>query len=386
MNTSSNRTPLPVLFVNHSMAMGGIETLIVDFVRCLSADGVAPRIAVFEAGGSLERRLEELSIPLHRLGKRAGVDLRMVLCLRGLLKQHGIRVVHSHNFSTWLYSALAVLISPGADIVHVHTEHSNVEYAPRRYRLERLLGALTPYTVAVSRHVQDVMIRRIGIPARRVRLIYNGIDTSRFAPDPMRRGHARADLGIAENEILIGIVARLAPIKDHVTLLHGFRQLLDRARRPVRLALIGDGPERSAIDDVVRTLRIDERTLRLGERQDIPDLLNALDIYVLSSLNEGMNLTLLEAMGTGLPIVATAVGGNPEIVVPGATGLLVPSRDPTALAAALARLVESDAERLAFGSAGRARILEHFSQATMLRAYMELYRRQPLAGSEPCRI
>ena len=373
MQISSNQAPLPVLFVNHSMAMGGIETLIVDFVCSLSAVGVQPRIAVFEAGGSLEQRLEKLSIPIHRMEKREGVDLRMVVRLRRLIKAHGIRVVHSHVFSTWLYSALAVHSMPGAGIVHVHTVHSHIENMPRRKLLERLLSALTTHVVSVSRYVNDVLTRQNGIPAHRVRLIYNGVDTARFVPDPIRRGHTRAALGIAENEILIGIVARLSKIKDHVTLLHAFRRLLDVTHRPVRLALIGGGPERGAIDDTVRVLRLEERTLLLGERQDTPDLLNAMDIYVLSSLNEGMNVTLLEAMSTGLPVVATAVGGNPEIVEECVTGLLVPSQDQVALAAALAQMVESKDQRTAFGEAGRSRVLGRFSQVTMLSAYMELY-------------
>lgn len=362
-----------VLFVNHSMAMGGIETLIVDFVARLQASGVASRVAVFEGGGSLEHGLSVNGVAVDRLDKREGVDLRMVARLRQVMAERRVRVVHSHNFSTWLYTTLAVRSLGKRRPIHVHTEHSNVEPSPRRYRLERWLARFTAHTVAVSEYVKNTMVGDIAIPAARVRVIYNGIDTIRFAPDPERRERVRSMLGIPADDVVIGVVARLAPIKDHANLLQALARMRVGAARPLRLLVVGDGPERAGLEATCATLRLTERVSFLGERRDTADLLNAFDIYALCSLNEGMNLTLLEAMSAGLPVVTTAVGGSPEIVADGDTGLLVPASQPNALAQALQHMVDIGDERREWGARGRARVLARFSQDGMLRSYLELY-------------
>lgn len=366
-----------VLFVNHSMATGGIETLIVDMARALRARDFVPAVAVFEGGGSLERRLNELGVAVHPLGKREGLDPRLVFRLRRLILHTAVDVVHSHNFSTWLYTALA-LRGLTRSVRHVHTEHSNVEFRARRYWLERLLGRMTTYTVAVSAAVRDTMIGDIGIPPDRVRLIYNGIDTKRFAPDAARRQSMRQALGVGADAVVIGIVARLAAVKDHATLVRAFARLRCSCARPVQLVLVGEGPERIALEREVAAHGLGADVHLAGEQHNTDDWLRAFDIYALSSISEGMNLTLLEAMSTGLPVVATDVGGNPEIVRDGETGLLAPARDADAMAAALARLVESDTLRARMGAAGRGRVEECFSQESMLQAYSELYR--PAAG------
>lgn len=366
-----------VLFVNHSMATGGIETLIVDMARALRMRDFAPAVAVFEGGGSLERSLGELGVAVHPLAKREGLDPFLVLRLRRLIVRAAVEVVHSHNFSTWLYTALA-LRGLTRSVRHVHTEHSNVEFRARRYWLERLLGRMTTYTVAVSAAVRDTMIGDIGIPPDRVRLIYNGIDTKRFAPDAARRQSMRQALGAGPDTVVIGIVARLAAVKDHATLIHAFARLRRACTRPVQLVLVGEGPERTALEQGVAAHGLGADVRLAGEQHDTHDWLRAFDVYALSSTSEGMNLTLLEAMSTGLPVVATDVGGNPEIVRDGETGLLTPARDAQAMAETLSRLVASDTLRARMGAAGRRRVEECFSQESMLQAYIELYR--PAAG------
>ena len=362
-----------VLYVNHSMATGGIETLIVDLAAALRTRGFAPAVAVFEGGGSLERRLGELDIPVHPLAKREGLDPSLVFRLRRLIVRAAVDVVHSQNFSTWLYAASA-LRGLSRPVRHVHTEHSNVEYRARRYWLERLLGRLTTYTVAVSAAVRDTMIGDIGIPSDRVRLIYNGIDTRRFAPDAARRQHMRRVLGVGPDGVVIGVVARLAAVKDHATLIRAFARLRRSCARPVQLVLVGEGPERPALEREIAAQGLGAEVRLAGEQHDTHDWLRAFDIYALSSISEGMNLTLLEAMSTALPVAATDVGGNPEIVRAGETGLLVPARSEDAMAAALSRLVESEGLRARMGAAGRRRVEERFSQESMLQAYIELYR------------
>lgn len=361
-----------ILYVNHCMAMGGIENMIVDFTRHVPLDEFEPHVAVFEGGGSLEQGLEKGHVPIHQLKKREGIDFGLLFRLRRLIQTQGINVIHSHNYSAWLYACLAA--RGIGNVIHVHTEHSEVELFKRRYLAERWLSRFTNCVVAVSKHVHDVMMRDIGISPRRVRLIYNGVDTIRFAPDASVRNASRQALGLSSNQVAIGVVARLATIKNHEALLRAYALLFQDPDNRARLVIVGDGPERPVLEKLTHGLGITNGVTFLGERHDIPELLNAFDIDALTSFNEGMNLTLLEAMSTGLPVVATAVGGNVEIVEEGVTGYLVPSGDVGSLSERLRYLVVSPDVRTLMGQEARARVLRLFDQQDMMRDYLALYR------------
>lgn len=360
-----------ILFVNHSFATGGIETMIIDMIRLLPKEVFEPEVAVFEAGGSLERILVEQGVPIHHLHKKAGMDLELVTRLRRLIQHRNIAVLHSHNFSAWLYSALAAWSVGG--IWHVHTEHSGVERSRRRYFAERLLSRFTNHVIAVSAHVLDVMTRDIGISPSRVSVIQNGVNTSRFTPDPMLRVQTRQNLELTEQDFVVGIVARLAPVKNHALLLRAFASFgIDLPMRK-KLLIVGDGAERAMLEDLSRQLGVDSITHFLGERRDTEALLNAMDVYVLSSISEGMNLTLLEAMSSGLPVVATAVGGNVEIVEHEISGFLVPVDNPLELGQRLQQLAVDRQLRQRLGSAGRASTVKRFSEQTMIDQYLSRY-------------
>jgi len=289
-----------------------------------------------------------------------------------LMRVQGIDVIHSHNYSAWLYACLAARMT--SNVIHVHTEHSEVDRSWRRYFAERWLSRFTTSVVAVSRHVHGVMTQDIGIDPHRVRLVYNGVDTSRFSPGAERRASTRQGLGLSPDQVAIGIVARLARIKNHETLLRAYAPLCQEPGNRTRLVIVGDGPERAALEQLAHDLGITNRVTFLGERHDIPDLLNAFDIYALTSFNEGMNLTLLEAMSAALPVVATAVGGNVEIVEEGVTGYLVPSADIGCLTERMRYLVNSPEVRAPMGQKARARVLQFFDLQVMMRDYLSLYR------------
>jgi sugar transferase (PEP-CTERM/EpsH1 system associated) len=361
-----------ILYLNHCMAMGGIENMIVDFTRLLPVDEFEPHVAVFDGGGSLEAVLKDRHVPVHWLDKHEGIDLGLVLRLRRLLRSQGIQVVHSNNYSAWLYACLASRGLRG--LTHVHTEHSGVDSFRRRYAAERWLSRFTTCVVAVSKHVHDVMIEEIGISPQRVRLIYNGVDTARFCPHAQDRESLRHNLQIPPDMAAIGIVARLARIKNHEVLLRAYAKLRAAPEKKTRLVIVGDGPERASLEELSRQLGIAGDVSFLGERRDTPGLLSAFDIYVLPSFSEGMNLTLLEAMGAGLPVVASRVGGNVEIVEDGNTGYLFPSGNVDALSELLGRLVSEPERRVQMGQSGRERVLRQFDQRVMMQHYLSLYR------------
>ncbi len=244
-----------------------------------------------------------------------------------------------------------------------------------RYAVERALSKVTDSVVAVSDHVADVLTNQIGVESSHVKLILNGVNTKRFVRNADTRFHARQNLGLDGSLVVVGIVARLAPIKNHAYLLRAIAALSGLAEN-VRLLVVGDGSERKKLEEMAIELGINKRAIFVGERRDTEELLNAMDIYALSSTSEGMNLTLLEAMSSSLPVVATAVGGNTEIVLHDKTGYLVPLNDIAKFSNAIERLVCDEQLRIAFGNAGRASVDKRFNDHAMIQQYGGLYRNE----------
>jgi glycosyltransferase involved in cell wall biosynthesis len=257
-------------------------------------------------------------------------------------------VVHWHAARAHALGALAALLAPGAKRVLSR----RVDFRVRGSAGSRLLYALPIDAIAaISGGVRDALTAS-GVPSTAIRVIPSGIDTAPFDA-PFDRAAARARLGIAPGRILAIQVAALAPHKSQTTLLHAAARLRERAPSLVTW-IAGEGRLRGALLAEHARLGLDDRVRFLGFREDVVDLLRAADLFVLSSYLEGLGTSVLDAMAAGLPVVATRVGGVPEIVRDGETGLLVPPRDPEALAAAMARLAEEPALRERLGAGGRA--------------------------------
>ncbi|MEJ2576519.1 MAG: glycosyltransferase [Gammaproteobacteria bacterium] len=238
-------------------------------------------------------------------------------------------------------------------------------------RLYRLFRRLRPAIV----HSRNLGWERVGIPPARITRIYNGVDTERFAP-----GGGRPDVlppgFAAPGDLVIGTVGRMHGVKDQLNLAQAFTRLVGavgRAADRLRLVMIGDGPLREACAAQLGAAGLADRCWLPGDRGDVPALMRVMSVFVLPSQAEGISNTVLEAMASGLPVVATAVGGNPELVIDGETGRLVPPGDPAALATALRGYLDDPNLGVRHGAAGRARARERFSLEGMLRRYGELY-------------
>lgn len=371
LNGSNKTPPMPisVLYLNYSMEMGGIETLICEFVYRLNSGEFLPSVCVLKGGGSLEKKLKEEGIPIYCLEKKEGFDLAIIPRLRRLLKEKDIKILHTHNYSSWLYGIIAALGIKG--LRHVHTEHSNVE-RKRRAFAERMLSYFTDSIICVSEDVKRSMVEKQGISSHRISVVYNGVDTERFYPDYVKRNVYRDKLGIKQDAPVIGIVARLTPIKDHKTLLKAFSKFLNNIPEAI-LLIVGDGELRDKLKNEATGLSLNSNVVFLGERKDIPDLLNVMDVFVLSSLNEGHNIALLEAMSTALPVVATNVGGSREVVLDGITGYLISPEDPQAISNKLTHIIKDKICLSEMGRITRERIVTVFSIKTMMENYKKLY-------------
>jgi glycosyltransferase involved in cell wall biosynthesis len=232
---------------------------------------------------------------------------------------------------------------------------------------------LADQVFCVSEQLKQLYSGRLGFPARRIKVIHNGVDTSRFTPDPAARNRLRAELEISEAELCIGCVANLTPVKDHMTLLRAMAELA-RASRSWRLLLAGEGPERTALENFVAGHpEWSGRVRFLGLDTRVPELLNAFDVFVLTSVTEGISNSVLEAMASGLPVVVTETGGNPELVADGESGLLFPVADHRRLAAHLLALERDMDLRLQLARKALERVRKEFSLSAMIRNYDWLY-------------
>jgi sugar transferase (PEP-CTERM/EpsH1 system associated) len=287
--------------------------------------------------------------------------------------------VHTRNW-TCIDAIIGARLA-GVRVV-IHGEHGREAGDPngrnaRRRQVRRLLSPFVTEFVTVSRDLARWLVEDVRVPARKVSTIYNGVDTQRYASGD--RADARQALGIPVDWTVAGTVGRLDPVKDQACLIRAFARAAGEAKRV--LVIVGDGPCREELAALVKELAIGDRVRLLGERNDIPLILRALDVFVLSSIGEGISNAILEAMAAGLPVIATRVGGNVELVREALTGRLIEPRRPEALAEALSAYFDDPVLARAHGAAGRERVATDFGLDRMLAEYISLYRKYAVLGT-----
>jgi L-malate glycosyltransferase len=325
----------------------------------------------------LSEELARYGIPYHvlwRKGIEAGVLARLYRCFR----QEKARVVHTHQFPQLLFSLLPAKAC-GARIVH--TEHEYYLYR-KDARARRIFKQLTRFCSAftvVGPEVARYYTEELGVSSARMHVISNAVDLDQFR---VAGQDARTRLGLSKEEVILGIVGRLEPEKDHRTLLRAFQALITHGQA-ARLLIVGDGSLRGELESQCRALDLERHVTFLGARSDIPQVLAAFDVFVLSSVQEGVPLSVVEAMGAGKPVIATDVGGLRMLVKPAINGLLVPPADPLALEAAMRDLAGNAALRQEMGKRGRQIAQESFGVSSMINGYQNLY--ESVLGSHDVR-
>jgi sugar transferase (PEP-CTERM/EpsH1 system associated) len=365
---------LRIMHVVNNLGKGGLENGVVNLINAMDAARFEHVVCTIRGLGGNANRLPQDRVQVVDLaGDGAHTRLQMPSLVR-VMRRVKPDVVHSRNWGA-IEAVLAARCARVGGVVHSEhgLERSAAAREPRRRSwVRRLAYELADRVLAVSDELRLLCAERTGYPAKKIQVIHNGVDRGRFAPDPECRARIRREFGIGNDDFCVGSVANLLPVKDHMTLLEAVNRLPQTI--PWRLILAGDGSERATLERFV-----DERTaLRgrvtfLGSTDRVPEILQAFDAFVLASLSEGICNALLEAMSTGLCVIATDVGGNPEIVVHERSGLLFPVRDVERLTAHLQHLAEDATLRQTLGDGALRRVRDSFSMDSMVRAYEALY-------------
>lgn len=352
------KRPLRVCHVSLTLKTGGLERILADLARHHDPAACSPEFLAINEVGRFADQIRAFGGTVHQLkpARRVG----QVAQMRQLFLERGYDVVHTHNTYPHIYASIAARLA-GVPVV-VNTRHGQRAGHGWKSRTQfRWASRLVDRIIAVSDDAANLCIEDDRISPSKVRRIWNGIDLNDFAYS-----------GPADRPVAIS-VARLSAEKDFPTLLRAVPHVVSRVP-DFRLVIVGGGPERERLDGMRNELGLKDHVDLLGERTDVSQLLRSAGFFVSSSLTEGISLTLLEAMAVGLPIVATSVGGNPEIVMSGRTGYLVPAKDPIALAVAMASMCQKRDEWQQMGLAGRERVTEYFDVKRMAKDYEQLYR------------
>lgn len=368
LSNLTNDTPPPlIVHVIDRLSVGGMENGLVNIINN-SPNGEFKHaiVCLTDADDFRERLAQPIEVvELHkRPGKDFGVYLRLWRCLRRLRPA----LVHSRNLSAVDTPIVAFLAGVRA---RIHSEHGRDTFdlhgTNRKYNaLRRLVAPFVTRYITVSKDLANWLNSSVGVPRNKISQIYNGVDQSKFQP-------AASDE--TTTVFSIGHVGRFETVKDQATLARAFVELvaLDPAAS-VQLTMVGDGSRLDEVKQIIIDANLLDRADFTGSRNDVNELLRTFGVFVLPSISEGISNTIIEAMATGLPVVATNVGGNPELVVDGETGFLVPPGDATAMAQALHRYVNDAELRSVHSRAARARADELYSMTSMMDGYYTLYR------------
>lgn len=358
-----------VLQVVLGLDPGGTERLVIELVKRLTPH-IPMAVCCLDTAGAWAEELTEQGIRVAALGRGSGFRPALGRAVAVHARAHRATLLHCHHYSPFVYGCLARLWRPNTRIVF--TEHGRLSDAPpspKRRLANRMLSRIPDAVLTVSGDLRRHLLAE-GFPPRRVEVIYNGIDVGP-PPTAALRCLVRQELGVMDGTLVVGTIARLDPVKDLGVVIAGIAEIAGAI--PVHAVIIGDGPERTRLEALAAATGVARHMTFLGHRGDARRWLAGCDVFVNTSISEGVSLTILEAMAAGLPVIATAVGGTPEIVDTGC-GLPIPARSPQALSEALRTLAARPDLRSQLGAAARARVEARFTLDRMVREYHDVYR------------
>ncbi len=376
----SKQKPPLIAHVIFSLGVGGLENGVVNLINRMPEEKYRHVIICVQNSTDFSKRISKPDVDIFELHKQSGHDWKSFIKMYRLLKQIKPDIIHTRNLATIEYQLPAVL----AGIKHrVHGEHGWDVFDPegnnKKYQLlRRVLGVMIQRFIALSQHLEHYLLKKVGIPAKKITRICNGVDTKKFYPALQKQALSQCPFPYDQNLVFIGTVGRMHGVKDQMTLVKAFVQML--VERPdlkatARLLVIGDGPIRQQALDYLKNQGLLDFAWLPGKRDDVAEIMRYLDIFVLPSKAEGISNTILEAMATALPIIATRVGGNPELVEDGENGMLVEKESPEEMAQCLIDYLDYPQKRETHGQQSLQRVNVWFSLDKMVEQYLAVYDR-----------
>lgn len=359
---------IKILHVLPSLEIGGMENALINLINGLDATVFENIIFCFDTPHEeepLQFRLKNQDTRIYKFYKGNGVNYSLPWRISRILNKEAVDIIHTRNFAALLYGAIASRFAATQCVISDIRGHFTEEQGLKAKRLSFLIS----HFVTVSNDIRISMSERFKISEKKIRTIYNGVNHNGCNQS---FGSAREKLGLNPENFVIGTVGRLEPVKDYSTLIRAAQPLL-KQDPAARLLFVGDGSQRSGLENLAQELEIAEQTIFTGYQSEVIPFIQSMDLFVLSSISEGISNVLLEAMSCALPIVATEVGGNPEVVVENQTGYLFPAGQTADLTGKIKLLHATPSLRKQLGQAGQLVVKERFSMQKMIAAYQDLY-------------
>lgn len=359
-----------LLLIIEELELGGAEQVVINLARSLDRTRFQVKVCCLRAKGEFASLLEEAGIEVIALNKRRGLDLLIIPKIIRVIKKNKIDIVHTHLWVANFWGRIAGIF---AGVPVVITEHNVDFWKSWSYRwADRFLSLFTKKICAVSGQVKKFYVQQIGIDPEKVSVVYNGIDPDAYPSSDQRIGELRTELDLRGSLPVIANIGRLVENKAQHVFLEALK-ILDQKGIEFRGLIVGDGPLKSYLVSRVSYLGIADKVMFTGLRKDVLDILDVVDVSVLSSKIEGLSVVILESMAKGVPVVATNVGGNGELVSDGETGFLVSPNNPAALADAIVKVIEDPGLQGRMGRAARERIRGQFSLSRMAKTMERIY-------------
>jgi glycosyltransferase involved in cell wall biosynthesis len=374
-------TTIKILYVIGTMNVGGAENHIVQLCSRLDRSRFTPTVCCLFDGGPLLQELEKAKVDVLVLGSRKNkrvfrTRLGLLIGLWRLIwymRKHRFSIVHAHLYHAYILAGLCAKLAD--DPVLITSRHSMTFFKKQLvFRVfEGVVNRYSDLVIAVSKAIKKDVLEQERLQTSKIKVVYNGIDMEKYGIH-IDTAEKKRSLGLDPNARAVGVIANLHEYKGHRSLIEA-AHLVTKSFPAVQFVLVGDGPMRPEIEAMIASLGLSRHVFLLGRREDVSGILASVDVYVHPSFQEGFSYAILEAMAAGKPVIAAAVGGNPEAVVHGETGFLVPPGNTHQLAEAILWLVNRPTEAFQLGAAGRRRVAERFEISAMVREYESLYER-----------
>ena len=372
------KKPTLIVHIIHRLSVGGLENGLINLINNIPEQQYKHVIICLKDATEYKCQILNKEVEVISLHKKDGHDLFMFYKLYCLLRKLSPDIVHTRNLST-IECQLSALL---AGVKHrIHSEHGWDIFDPRgeivKYQILRKIYSYIIQTfISLSIEIKNYLIYKVHIPESKIRIIINGVNCNKFKPMIKKPHISGYPFSIYENFIVVGTIGRMHGVKDQINLVNAFIYLIThkpQLRCFLRLVMIGDGPLRNEALKYFSNSGVIDLVWLPGERQDIAEILNIIDIFVLPSYSEGISNVILEAMATGIPVIATNVGGNPELVINSKTGFLIEPKNPEAIAISIEYYINNPDKIIEHGKCGFERANNEFSLDKMVNSYIDVY-------------